>query len=156
MEYKGFFIAEKFHATSQNPGQGHSVAEAISKTTDLDNVMSYENEAVVDKISKDLGMSLLEAKIIFSDVKMFLWMSAMAKQNTVPPPLVDEAWYSFILFTKDYAEFCARFFEQFIHHLPHRPRDPIIGPEEIKPTIDLILDCFGKKPSSNWDYVNLN
>jgi hypothetical protein len=31
---------------------------------------------------------------------------------------VDEAWHQFILFTAQYAEFCARYFGRYVHHSP--------------------------------------
>ncbi len=34
---------------------------------------------------------------------------------------IDEAWHRFILFTKDYHEFCNRFFGKYIHHGPLMP-----------------------------------
>lgn len=38
---------------------------------------------------------------------------------------VDEVWHIFILFTKDYADFCDRIFGKFLHHQPSIPSNPI-------------------------------
>jgi hypothetical protein len=37
---------------------------------------------------------------------------------------VDEVWHAFILFTRDYADFCQRAFGTFIHHVPRTSRSP--------------------------------
>ncbi|OHV65325.1 hypothetical protein [Pseudofrankia sp. BMG5.36] len=42
-------------------------------------------------------------------------------QGLVPSPLVDVGWHAFILFTRDYAAFCARVCGRFIHHVPVDP-----------------------------------
>jgi hypothetical protein len=36
-----------------------------------------------------------------------------------PSPIVDEAWHQFILFTREYAEYCNSVAGRFIHHEPH-------------------------------------
>lgn len=36
----------------------------------------------------------------------------------MPSKIVDEAWHEFILFTKDYAEFCKKALGKFLHHTP--------------------------------------
>lgn len=43
----------------------------------------------------------------------------------MPSTLADDAWHAFVLCTKDYAEFCERFFGRMIHHYP----DPAARPE---------------------------
>lgn len=35
-----------------------------------------------------------------------------------PSPEVDKGWHAFILHTADYADFCDRVADRFIHHLP--------------------------------------
>jgi hypothetical protein len=39
-------------------------------------------------------------------------------------PEVDEVWHAFILFTRDYADFCQQAFGSFIHHVPRTSRSP--------------------------------
>ena len=52
------------------------------------------------------------------------FLGACADRNSrglVPSPLVDHGWHTFILFTRDYAAFCARVCGRFIHHIPVDP-----------------------------------
>jgi hypothetical protein len=37
---------------------------------------------------------------------------------SMPSRIVDEAWHEFILFTRDYQDFCQKVFGQFLHHIP--------------------------------------
>lgn len=48
--------------------------------------------------------------------------------NTGPPlaptALVDIGWHTFLLHTRDYADFCHRVAGRFLHHVPTDPDDP--------------------------------
>lgn len=58
----------------------------------------------------------------FVELKKYLWLRA--EQGLDYPILcttLDYFWHEFILFTRDYHEFCERYFGQFIHHRPLRP-----------------------------------
>src|SRR4029079_4720599 len=112
-------------------------------------------QAVVERIAYDLKFSVEKAQELFEDLKKFLCVAAVSNENTVPPPFIDEAWHSFILFTKDYQLFCEKYFNNFLHHLPHRPEDEPVGAEEVKPTINQVIKMFGSKPSDHWDYINI-
>jgi hypothetical protein len=39
-------------------------------------------------------------------------------------PNVDEVWHAFILFTREYADFCQSAFGIFVHHIPRTSRSP--------------------------------
>ncbi|RBQ11663.1 hypothetical protein DP939_44795 [Spongiactinospora rosea] len=38
-----------------------------------------------------------------------------------PSPEVDKGWHAFLLFTREYGEFCQRYAGRFIHHHPGEP-----------------------------------
>jgi len=42
----------------------------------------------------------------------------MATEPIGPSDLVDLGWHTFILHTREYADFCARIGGRFIHHVP--------------------------------------
>lgn len=44
-----------------------------------------------------------------------------------PSPEVDKGWHAFVLHTADYAEFCDRVADRFIHHLPDEPGEEDSG-----------------------------
>lgn len=39
-------------------------------------------------------------------------------------PKIDEVWHAFLLFTREYGEFCQAVFGEFIHHVPRTSRTP--------------------------------
>ncbi len=94
------------------------------------------------------------AEDLFADVQRFLWMAAQSPEPSIPAPLIDDGWHEFILFTKEYEDFCVTHCGGFMHHEPHT--DAVIEPvhiDTLKPTIDLMYRVFGSKPSKNWDYI---
>jgi len=61
-------------------------------------------------------------------------------------PEVDEVWHTFILFTREYAEFCQAAFGTFIHHVPRTSRSAI--PEASGPSfLDAYAEVFGEVPA---------
>ena len=44
---------------------------------------------------------------------------------------VDEIWHNFILFTREYAEFCERVCGHMIHHRPNTSRRPQLHPTSV-------------------------
>ena len=47
----------------------------------------------------------------------------LAPQRLGPSELVDIGWHTFVLYTRDYAEFCDRVAGRFIHHVPEEAAD---------------------------------
>ncbi|MDR3605948.1 MAG: hypothetical protein P4M08_01050 [Oligoflexia bacterium] len=97
----------------------------------LSEVLSYQNDELVHRFAEDFKLSFSDAQEIFLETKRWLWLcarqrDAIQKKQPVPAfiPLLSEAyvidlmWHTFLLFTKDYAEFCDRYFGFFIHHTP--------------------------------------
>lgn len=97
----------------------------------LDEVLAYENDEVVHRFSSDHRVADSDAREIFLETKRWLWLCATqvaAARDGVGEriPLLSEAraidlmWHTFLLFTKDYARFCDRYFGFFVHHQPRR------------------------------------
>ncbi|MDX8377706.1 MAG: hypothetical protein R8L53_06750 [Mariprofundales bacterium] len=57
---------------------------------------------------------------IINGLRAYFSICAMAQSNFVsmPSKAVDEAWHEFILFTKNYNQFCNEIFGHFLHHIP--------------------------------------
>ncbi len=87
----------------------------------LEDVLRYENSEVVKRFGVDHGVSMEEAQDVFLETKRWLWLCASEPARI---PLLSEArvidlmWHTFLLFTRDYAQFCERYFGAFIHHYP--------------------------------------
>ena len=78
----------------------------------------YKHEGVISKYIKEFNVSRRKALSHFRQLKEFLFLSSIVKKPCVPTPEVDASWHTFILFTKEYENFCRRFFGKFIHHTP--------------------------------------
>jgi hypothetical protein len=59
---------------------------------------------------------------------------------------VDEIWHSFILFTREYAEFCEKVCGQMIHHRPNTSRRPKLPPNSVSTFKEAYTTCFGPVP----------
>ena len=58
-----------------------------------------------------------EIDLVFENLKCYLYLSYI-KPSYLSSYIVDEAWHTFLLFTKEYKEFCTLVFWRFIHHAP--------------------------------------
>jgi hypothetical protein len=73
---------------------------------------------------------------------------------------VDNMWHNFILYTKDYHEFCQRFFGEYLHHQP----DVAEGPpppaekftEQMEKYLSYIYDNLGEETVRKWFATHLS
>lgn len=127
----------------------HTVVE---KSNLLETVLSYQNVSVIKRISKDMSCSFQEAKEIFDDTKLFLYLCGKYSDSFTPSPRIDEGWHAFILHTKDYFDFCMNYFQKFIHHYPASGDVNIEKSRlQVKNTLNTAYLEF-ETLSSNWDY----
>ncbi|WBB56705.1 hypothetical protein [Verrucosispora sp. WMMD573] len=69
---------------------------------------------------------------ILDQALAFLGTCATATGPLGPSDLVDIGWHTFILHTREYADFCERIAGRFIHHQPEpTSKEPPSGPEPI-------------------------
>ncbi len=61
-----------------------------------------------------------EAEALFVEVKRHLFLALTLDDRTLPvfSTRIDEAWHQFILFTREYHDFCTRFAGHYLHHSP--------------------------------------
>jgi hypothetical protein len=121
--------------------------------SNLKPILAYRNDAVVARLEKELGLLPDEAKVLFDDLKRFLWLSTVGERPMAPPPRIDGAWHVFLWFTRDYADFCKRLFGVFLHHRPRRPDDPPQDGTSRRNLANAIISHFGgfESLSINWE-----
>lgn len=96
------------------------------KLPTLEAVLAYQHRDVVYRFQKTYGVSQAEAEDIFDQVKKWLWLANVRRQQGIteglnidhPLVVIDEMWHNFVLFTKEYSAFCQHFFGYYIHHAP--------------------------------------
>lgn len=80
--------------------------------------LGYKNPNVIKKHASELGISLKEAEIHFEECKKFLYLCSITDNPLSPSKGIDAIWHTFILFTKDYNNFCLNYLGRFVHHTP--------------------------------------
>lgn len=151
-------------------------AETIHmKNPTLEEVLAYGNSDIVYRFQKTYGVTREQSEDIFNQVKKWLWLShqrRLAGREAglfIDPPLVviDEMWHNFVLFTKEYFEFCIGYFGYYIHHAPAteaedregRERITAFGTpderaqdrkEQLRPQYEYIFDVLGKDTLAKW------
>jgi len=84
-----------------------------------EDLLRYRNEDVISRFTGIFRIEEEEAKDIFQETKKFLSIGRTEGVFISEDLLViDEMWHNFILFTRDYEEFCMRCFGVFLHHTP--------------------------------------
>lgn len=75
--------------------------------------------ALAERVAKDEGIDLGLAERVIDQTLVFLVACAQNPDGKLAPSnATDPGWHAFILYTRDYAEFCQRIAGRFIHHQP--------------------------------------
>jgi hypothetical protein len=91
---------------------------------------------LINRIIQDENLDLALAQSIMDQALGFLRLCAKTTDESFSPsPLVDIGWHTFILYTRDYAEFCERIARRFIHHAPSDEENTDYGPDRITRTV---------------------
>mgnify|MGYP005612526441 FL=1 len=81
-------------------------------------IMAYENEGGVIRCAEDQEFSIEAARQIFHGLKQYLAVCVFSGGKRTPAKIVDECWHTFLLHSRDYAEFCEQYTRGFVHHEP--------------------------------------
>jgi hypothetical protein len=113
-------------------------------------VLSHPLPNLVSRLQKEEGISETEAQQMVQDMLMFLFLCGTSPEPCAPSQMIDVAWHNFILFTREYREFCQHYFDRFIDHTPNEPdAAPEIGRLIGRRTIERAREEFGDL-SRNW------
>ncbi|WP_167152455.1 hypothetical protein [Streptomyces sp. MBT27] len=69
----------------------------------------------------EYGHELSMARRIMGEALAFLWVMGTTGKGDVmaPSTIVDPGWHTFVLHSKEYAEWCEQQFGYFLHHAPN-------------------------------------
>lgn len=114
-------------------------------------ILLYQNPDLLERIMEKENLTKDEAQILMCDMLQFLFVAGTGDGEVfAPTSTVDTAWHNFILFTKDYSEFCHKNFGKFIHHIPNtKSRLHLVGNGTLPKTIRRVREVFGSL-SYNW------
>jgi len=115
----------------------------------FEQMQEYQHPVLLNKMQSELSISRVESEVLFDDVRKFLALCATTKHPLAPARSLDQGWHLFILFTKDYAQFCKAYCGRYIHHEPEDPFAEKKDYEAVPQTRLLAKAVFGEV-SSNW------
>jgi len=133
----------------------------------------FKNDDIVHRFLETWDIPMADAEELFEDMKKWLWLCAYAEENRgkvfmgfgQSTKLIDEMWHTFILFTKEYHDFCLRYFGKYIHHepTPKRVYDQTLARYERNPDMvmeenrevftkqyELVYDVLGEEILVKW------
>jgi hypothetical protein len=92
----------------------------------LEQALAYRNDQILHKFQERWNVSFEEADELFEETKKWLWLQAAARHVPDAPPLamtvalaiVDEMLHTFILFTREYIQYCDDNYGVYLHHTP--------------------------------------
>ncbi len=133
----------------------------------LESLLSYELPSVLSRYQKDYPDNQLSPSEAWADLMRFFWLSQRhlqeKKQNPNDESLnfecgmfsameeMDDMWHTFLLFTREYAEFSDRFFGTFLHHSPATEEIPLEKREaSFEKYLSYIYDHLGEETLRRW------
>ncbi|WP_437929914.1 FAD-linked oxidase C-terminal domain-containing protein [Sorangium sp. So ce291] len=93
--------------------------QSVRQRRIIETAMTFPMGTVLERYSKDHKIAAPAAKEHERELKRFLCLCAM--NPSTPYEMrgpIDHLWHTFLIFTKQYAEFCQQVASQFIHHFP--------------------------------------
>ena len=135
----------------------------------LKQILAYENEHIIERYAKDYADNYLSPQQAYTEMLKFLWLGDKLKserkknpENKQLPNMmpihhemkeIDDMWHTFILFTKNYADFCEHYFDYFIHHAPNTSKEKPTEEEyrqELERYLIYVYDNLGEETVRLW------
>lgn len=135
---------------------------AATNPATLDEVLAYQHPGTIRRYCKENRATPQEAEVVFREMLKFLYLSAQAAGEgvgcavTAEIEKLDRMWHTFLLFTRDYAEFCDRHFGVFIDHLPAEAEEDAGEADEagmraaVERQFALVYDVLGEDTLVAW------
>jgi hypothetical protein len=123
----------------------------LNDETKIKLALSYENADIIEKFCSEQEVEQELAKEYFIEVKKFLYLCANTTDRLAPSAEIDKIWHTFILFTKDYRQYCMHFLGKFIDHVPEVKKDTSEPKENcLLNTITNYENVFGELNNEVW------
>ena len=128
----------------------------------LAEVLAYRHPGVVRRYAKEQHASREEAEEVFQETLKWLYLCGCGLREdfacSMTPEIakLDEMWHTFLMFTRDYADFCERYFGFFLHHVPNEDEEEARegGAEAVREQLErqfgLVYDVLGEATLKRW------
>lgn len=136
---------------------------------ELSQLLEYSNNQILNRYQNDYPNNSLAAEEALRELLKYFWLNQKYLMDYNNNPNVesiqfylsiheemkeiDDMWHTFLLFTKEYAEFCHHYFGTFIHHHPTHDEEKLSEQEfEIDLTryLSYIYDNLGEETVKKW------
>jgi hypothetical protein len=136
----------------------------------LEEICKYKNEDVIYSFLDRFDLTYDETDDLFKETYKWLWLCAKAQSQGFGAlhinsdlRILDQAWHTFVLYTKEYHEFCRKHFSYFVHHKPTTYKEKVYHAEMVQHESfrlekklreekfhEYVLDNLGKETLYKW------
>ncbi|MCX7125597.1 MAG: hypothetical protein NTU49_07605 [Gammaproteobacteria bacterium] len=132
-------------------------------------IMQYKNEYVFKRYEREFPANKISAEQAFHGIVQYLWLCQKHRIDRKKRPgddslnfvcsmypemrEIDDMWHTFLMFTKDYADFCEQYFGEFVHHTPKtgdEKYDSEFFKTEFTRYISYVYDNLGEETVAKW------
>ena len=120
---------------------------AQRQTEIVERAMAFPLDKIVGRYAKEQGVPLDVAKEHERELRRYLALCAV--NPGVPYGMygaVDDLWHTFVLFTRDYSEFCEQVAGRFIHHVPTIEGTSGSSSDGYRRMLSDYAELFGEEP----------
>lgn len=141
----------------------------------LEEITAYKNPPVLKRFQREHPDKADRAEDIFTDLMRFFWGTKkhLTDRNAEPKNEsldfvfimdddmreIDQMWHIFLLYTRDYADYCQKYFGEFLHHqpdlVPHFETKGFEFESNLEKFLDYNYDLFGADVIRRWFSASL-
>jgi len=81
-------------------------------------VLEYDLDFITKRFGEEHGLAADKAKLYEREMKRYFLLRFTQKRRYGMMGMVDDYWHLFIIYTKQYHEFCEKAFGAYLHHSP--------------------------------------
>lgn len=113
----------------------------------LSGIEEYDLWFVIERVEQKGGVAPHLVGQAVEEFRKYMALIALGHTEVgMTSPEVDEIWHNFILFTREYGEFCEKVCGRIIHHRPNTSRRPTLPDGSIKEFASAYAKFFGEPP----------
>ncbi len=111
---------------------------------------SYEAPFLKERLVGKVFLNDESYEKSFKEFKRYISLIILGHKNVaMTSKSVDIIWHQFIIFTKEYHEFCYKFFGRYLHHVPETSSTPIKVDDRNR-IFDAYKDVFNEDAPDVW------
>ena len=113
----------------------------------LSGIEEYDLWFVIERVERKGGVAPHLIGQAVEEFKKYMALIALGHAEIgMSSPEVDEIWHNFILFTREYGEFCEKFCGRIVHHRPNTSRRPRLPEGSVEEFVSAYNKFFGEPP----------